>query len=159
MDLFPYFEWLASTSLSQAISASTWAFAVIESVHLLALSAIGGAVLLVDLRLLGLGIRSSTLEEVARDAQPWLIGSLVVMLVTGFLLFASEPVKCYNSTPFRVKMLCLALGTIFAFTVRRKVAMAGEGRVRPIWLKLVAVVSLALWFGVGAGGRWIGFSG
>jgi uncharacterized protein DUF6644 len=159
MDLFPYFEWLASTSLSQAISASTWAFAVIESVHLLALSAIGGAVLLVDLRLLGFGIRSSTLEEVARDAQPWLIGSLAVMLVTGFLLFASEPVKCYNSTPFRVKMLCLALGTIFAFTVRRKVAMAGEGRVRPIWLKLVAVVSLALWFGVGAGGRWIGFSG
>jgi hypothetical protein len=159
MDLFPYFEWLASTSLSQVISASTWAFAVIESVHLLALSAIGGAVLLVDLRLLGFGIRSSTLEEVARDAQPWLIGSLAVMLVTGFLLFASEPVKCYNSTPFRVKMLCLALGTIFAFTVRRKVAMAGEGRVRPIWLKLVAVVSLALWFGVGAGGRWIGFSG
>ncbi len=158
MELFPYFEWLASTGLSQAISTSTWAFAVIESAHLLALSVIGGAVLLVDLRLLGLGIRSSTLEEVARDAQPWLIGSLVVMLVTGFLLFASEPVKCYYSAPFRVKMLCLALGTIFAFTVRRKVAMAGEGRVRPLWQKLVAVVSLTLWFGVGAGGRWIGFS-
>ena len=31
-------------------------------------------------------------------------------------------------------------------------------RVRPHWLKLVAVVSLALWFGVGAGGRWIGYS-
>jgi hypothetical protein len=159
MDLFPYFEWLASTSLSQAISTSTWAFAVIESVHLLALSVIGGAVLLVDLRLLGFGIRSSTLEDVARDAQPWLIGSLVVMLVTGFLLFASEPVKCYYSAPFRVKMLCLALGTLFAFTVRRKVAMAGEGRVRPLWQKVVALVSLTLWFGVGAGGRWIGFSG
>ena len=37
--------------------------------------------------------------------------------------------------------------------------MAGEGRVRPLWLKLVALVSLALWFGVAAGGRWIGFSG
>ena len=159
MDLFPYFERLAATSLSQAISTSTWAFAVIESIHLLALSVIGGAVLLVDLRLLGLGIRSSTLEEVARDAQPWLIGSLLVMLVTGFLLFASEPVKCYYSAPFRVKMLCLALGTLFAFTVRRKIAMAGEGRVRPLWQKVVAVVSLALWFGVGAGGRWIGFSG
>jgi hypothetical protein len=159
MDLAPYFEWWASTALSQAISTSTWAFAVIESVHLLALSVIGGAVLLVDLRLLGFGVRSSTLEEVARDAQPWLVGSLMVMLVTGFLLFTSEPIKCYYSTPFRVKMLCLALGTIFAFTVRRKVAMAGEGRVRPLWQKVVAVVSLALWFGVGAGGRWIGFSG
>jgi hypothetical protein len=159
MNLFPYFEWCASTGLSQSISTSSWAFAVIESVHLLALAVIGGAVLIVDLRLLGFGIRSSALEEVARDAQPWLIGSLLVMLATGFLLFMSEPVKCYYSTAFRVKMLCLALGMIFAFTVRRKVAMAGEGRVRPLWLKLVGAVSLALWFGVGAGGRWIGFSG
>jgi hypothetical protein len=159
MNLAPWFEWIASTSLSQAISTSTWAFAVIESVHLLALSVIGGAVLIVDLRLLGFGLTRQTIGEVARDAQPWLIGSLIVMLVTGVLLFVSEPVKCYYSVPFRVKMLCLLLGMIFAFTVRRKVAIAGEGRVRPIWLKLVAVVSLALWFGVGAGGRWIGFSG
>jgi hypothetical protein len=159
MDLFPWFEALAATRLSQAISTSTWAFAVIESVHLLALSLIGGAVLIVDLRLLGLGLKRQAVAEVARDAQPWLLGSLTVMLVTGVLLFMSEPVKCYFSTPFRIKMLCLLLGTIWAFTVRRKVAVAGEGRVRPIWMKVVALVSLALWFGVGAGGRWIGFSG
>ena len=159
MELVQYFQAIADSSLSQAISTSTWAFAVIESVHLLALSVIGGAVLLLDLRLLGLGLRRQTIAEVARDAQPWLIGSLAVMLVTGVLLFVSEPIKCFYSTPFRIKMLCLLLGTIFAFTVRRKVALAGEGRVRPIWLKLVALVSLSLWFGVGAGGRWIGFSG
>jgi hypothetical protein len=159
MDLFPWFEWLASTRVSQAISTSTWAFAVIESMHLLALSAIGGAVLIVDLRLLGLGLKRQAVGQVARDAQPWLVASLIVMFVTGVLLFLSEPVKCYYSTAFRVKMACLLLGMIWAFTVRRKVAGAEEGRVRPIWLKLVALVSLALWFGVGAGGRWIGFSG
>src|SRR5436305_6125446 len=124
-----FIDWVAASRLSQAISTSTWAFAVIESVHLLALSVIGGAVLIVDLRLLGFGIRSSTLEEVAKDAWPWLVGSLIVMLATGFLLFMSEPVKCYYSAPFRLKMLCLALGMIFAFTVRRKVTMSGEGRV------------------------------
>ena len=159
MDLVQYFQAIADSSLSQAISTSTWAFAVTESVHLLALSVIGGAVLIVDLRLLGFGLRRQTIEAVAREAQPWLVGSLVVMLVTGVLLFVSEPIKCFYSTPFRVKMLCLLLGSIFAFTVRRKVTQAGEGRVRPIWLKIVALVSLSLWFGVGAGGRWIGFSG
>ena len=159
MDLFPWFEWLATTPVSQAISTSPWAFAVIESVHLLALALIGGAVLIVDLRLLGLGLTRQSVSNVARDAEPWLIGSLIVMLVTGVLLFLSEPVKCYYSTPFRIKMLCLLLGMIWAFTVRRNVTAAGEARVRPIWLKLVALVSLALWFGVGAGGRWIGFSG
>jgi hypothetical protein len=159
MNLLPFIEWTASTPLSHAISTSTWAFAVIESIHLLALSVIGGAVLIVDLRLLGFGIRTQTLEDVARGAQPWFIGSWTVMIVTGLLLFTSEPQKLYYSTPFGVKMTCLVLGTIFALTVRRKVTLAGEGRVSPIWLKLVALVSLALWFGVGAGGRWIGFSG
>jgi hypothetical protein len=157
--MLPFIEWTASTWLSHAISTSTWAFAVIESVHLLALSVIGGAVLMVDLRLLGFGIRSRTLQEVARDAQPWFLGSWSVMVGTGLLLFVSEPQKLYYSLPFLVKMICLALGTMFAFTVRRRVTMAREGSVNPIWLRVVALVSLALWFGVGAGGRWIVFSG
>ena len=152
-------EWVAGSTLSKAISTSTWAFAVIESIHLLALSVIGGAVLIVDLKLLGYGIRTQTLAEIAREAQKWFLGSWTVMIVTGLLLFWSEPQKLYYSTPFAVKMICLLLGTIFALTVRRKVTLAGEGRINPVWLKLVALVSLALWFGVGAGGRWIGFSG
>jgi hypothetical protein len=159
MNLLPFIEWTASTWLSLAINTSPSAFAIIESIHLLALSVIGGAVLIVDLRLLGYGIRTQTLEELARYAWPWFVGSWIVMIVTGVLLFVSEPQKLYYSTPFAVKMTCLLLATIFAVTVRRKVTLAGEGRVNPAWLKLVAVVSLALWFGVGAGGRWIGFSG
>ena len=159
LNLLPFIEWVAASPLSKAISTSTWAFAVIESIHLLALSVIGGAVLIVDLKLLGFGIRTQTLAEVARDAQKWFLGSWTVMIVTGLLLFWSEPQKLYYSTPFAVKMVCLLLGTIFALTVRRKVALAGEGRVPALVMKLVAIVSLALWFGVGAGGRWIGFSG
>ena len=159
LNLLPFIEWVAASPLSKAISASTWAFAVIESIHLLALSVIGGAVLIVDLKLLGYGIRTQTLAEVSRDAQRWFVASWVVMIVSGVLLFWSEPQKLYYSTPFAVKMICLLLGTVFALTVRRKVTLAGEGRVSPLVMKLVALVSLALWFGVGAGGRWIGFSG
>jgi hypothetical protein len=157
--LAPFFQSLSTTWLSQLISTSTWAFAVIESVHLLALAMIGGAVLVVDLRLLGFGLRDQPLASIARAAQPWLVASLVTLLVTGFLLFMSEPVKCYYSYPFRYKMLFLLLGTIFAFTIRKRVTEAGEERVSGAWMKVVALVSLALWFGVGAGGRWIGFSG
>jgi hypothetical protein len=159
MDLLPFIDWVAASGLSKWISQSTWAFAVIESIHLLALSVLGGSVLIVDLRLLGFGIRTHTLEEIAREAQPWFLRSWTVMITTGLLLFWSEPQKLFYSTPFAVKMSCLLLGTIFALTVRRKVTLAGEGQVSGIWLKLVALVSLALWFGVGAGGRWVGFSG
>jgi hypothetical protein len=159
MSLLPLFQWCEASAIGSAIRTSPWAFAVVESIHLLGLAAIGGAVLVVDLRLLGLGLRRQPVREVARDAQPWLMGSLAVMLTTGAALFLSESIKCYYSTPFRIKMAALAVAIAFTFTVRRTVVAADTARTRPIEQKLVAIVSLALWFGVAASGRWIGFSG
>ena len=54
------------------------------------------------------------------------------------------------------KILFLAI--VFTFTVQRKVTNADEIGVSPAWGKVVALVSVALWSGVGIGGRWIGFS-
>jgi len=154
-----FFLWVESTRAHTIISESTWMFAVIESIHLLALATIGGAILIVDLRLLGFGLKRQRVADVARDAQPWLVYSWIVMIVTGIALFTSEPTKCYYSVPFWWKMTFLALATIFTFTVRRKITQADESLIRPLYCRLVAVASLVLWFGVGAGGRWIGFSG
>ena len=81
------------------------------------------------------------------------------MLVTGTGLFLSEPTKCYYSAPFWFKMSSLALAIMFSYTVQRKVVFAEEGRISPVACTIVGVVSMALWLGVGAGGRWIGFSG
>jgi hypothetical protein len=55
-------------------------------------------------------------------------------------------------------MTSLFLAIVFTFTLQRKVLAAGETRVRPVWSKVVALVSVILWSGVGFGGRWIGFS-
>jgi hypothetical protein len=139
-----------------AIRNSQWLFPVIEAFHLLAFASIGGAILLVDLRLLGLALRHEPPGELSRDAQPWLLGGLAVMVTTGTLLFLSESVKCYYSNPFWVKMTALLLAIIFTFTVRRTVAAAGEAAFRG---RVVAVISIALWGTVAWGGRWIGFSG
>jgi hypothetical protein len=158
MSLLPFFTWCEQSAIGEAIRNSLWLFPVIESVHLLGLVVIAGAVLLVDMRLLGLGLRRQPVAQLARDAQPWLVGSLMVMLTTGILLFLAEATKCYYSPAFAVKMTSLLLAILFTFTVRRKVALAAEGRVGPLWSKLVAVVSVMLWSGVGIGGRWIGFS-
>ncbi len=158
MSLLPFFTWCEKSAIGETIRNSQWLFPVIESVHLLALVLIAGSVLVVDMRLLGLGLRRQPVALVAHDAQPWLIGGLVVMLPTGILLFLAEAIKCYYSLAFSVKMTSLFLALVFTFTVRRKVALADESRIQPVWRKLVAVVSVALWSGVGIGGRWIGFS-
>ena len=157
--MLAFAEWVENSGFGTAIRESPYAFAIIESVHLLALSVIGGAVLLIDLRLLGLGLTKQPLAALARDAWRWQKLALVVLIITGMGLFASEAIKCYYSTPFWVKMATLIAATFFAFVVRRRVIFAPEGTVSPLARNVVAVLSMALWFVVGAAGRWIGFSG
>ncbi len=156
--ILQFFDWIENTSVGEAIRGSLWLFPVIESFHLLALAVIGGAILVVDMRLFGVLFRGQPVRQLARDAQPFLIGSLVVLLISGGLLFASEATKCYDHNAFWVKMACLAAAILFTFTVKRRVTNAGEENVSPAWSKTVALLSVALWTGVGIGGRWIGFS-
>jgi hypothetical protein len=156
MDLLPYFEMAESTGLGLAVRESVWLFPVIEAIHLLGLSLLGGAVLLVDLRLLNRGLTGTPVQALARHARPWLIAAVVVMILTGVPLFLSEAVKCYYSSSFWVKMLTLPVAMGFTFFVRQRVAEA-DATPRGI-AAMTGATSIALWFIVAAAGRWIGFS-
>ena len=151
------FDWFEYTTLGIVVRESVWMFPVIEAVHLLGLCLLGGTVLTVDLRMLGLGLRRQTISELAGYLRPWLIGAVVMMLVTGVLLFLSEAVKCYYSQSFQVKMITLPVALIYTFTVREHEARIGrlDASART---RLTAAVSMLLWFTVAAAGRWIGFS-
>ena len=155
---FAVFQWLERTSLSVSINESLWLFAVIEAVHLLALAVIGGAVLAVDLRLLGFAFQKQRVAEIAKVMQPWLIWSLIGMLVTGFVLFISLAAsKYYVHDYFWVKMYFLAAAIVFSFTIRHRVIMGDDARANSAFAKLVALVSLFLWSGVGLAGKAIGY--
>ena len=156
--LLPVFQAIEASAMGEAIRNSLWLFPIIEAFHLLGLAVIGGAILIVDFRLLGLGLRAHPLARLARDVQPWVLGSIVVMIVSGFPLFVSEAIKCYYSFAFWTKMTALLLAIVFTFTVRRSVTLAAEGRFAPSVNRAVALTSLVLWSTVGWGGRWIGFS-
>ena len=157
MELLPFFEWCESTFLGQTVRTSVWLFPVIEAIHLLGLSLLGGMVLALDLRMLGVAMRDQPIAMIARGTYPWLARALVLMLVTGVLLFLSEAVKCYHNPSFWVKMTTLPFAIAFALTVRKRVAFR-DGGVTGWQTRLTAGVSIALWFVVAAAGRWIGFS-
>jgi uncharacterized membrane protein YhdT len=158
MSLLPFFQWCYQTPIGETIRDSTWLFPVIEAFHLLGLGVTAGAVLIVDLRLLGVGLRKQPVAQLAAGAEPWLLGSLTLMFVSGFSLFLSESIKCYYSLPFWVKMTSLLLAVLFTFTVRRRVTRTELTSARPLLGRVTALISLGLWFGVAWGGRWIGFS-
>jgi len=152
------FQWIEHSWLGTSVNNSLWAFAAIESLHLLALAVIGGAVLVVDLRLLGWVFPRQTVAEVARDARPWLIGSVIAMILTGVPLMASLAYsKYYINAAFWLKMYFFAAALFFTFAIRQRVALGDAARANSIIGKAVAVVSVLLWSGVGIMGRGIGF--
>jgi hypothetical protein len=159
MSALHFFRWLNHSSFSIYLRHSTWGFAIIETVHLLGLAAFGGAILIVDLRLLGIGLRRQPISRVARELSPILWGSLGVMLISGALLVMTGPMKYYHSPSFRLKMLFLLLALAFYSTLHRSLVKSNADIVSSGWSKTAAVVSLALWLGVGLAGRAIGFLG
>ncbi len=155
--LLPFFEWCESTGLGLVVRESVWLFPVIEAVHLLGLCMLGGALFLVDLRMLGAGLTRTPLPALARQARPWLVAGVVTMLASGVLLFLSEAVKCYYSQSFWVKITTLPAGLLFTFVVRERVAAAAADH-PGFTVAATGAVSIALWVTVAAAGRWIGFS-
>jgi hypothetical protein len=155
MDLLPFFQWCYATPMGDGIRNSLWLFPVIEAFHLLGLGLTAGSVLVVDLRLFGVGLSKRPAAQVWASALPWLLGGVAIMFVTGIPLFLSESIKCLYSFAFWIKMASLFLALLFTFTVVRSVIRAGPASGRA---PLTALVSLVLWFGVAFGGRWIGFS-
>ena len=156
--LLPFFQWCESLWIGQFVVGSNWLFPVIESIHLLFLALLGGSVLIVDLRLVRCLLRDRTVSELAEEARPFMIGALLGMIATGLPLFLSEPIKCYYSAAFWLKMETLAIALVFTFTIRTRVTRDQSVRNTARRQVLVGALSLALWFTVAASGRWIGFS-
>ena len=158
MSVLRLFTWFEHSWIGESIRGSRWLFPAIESLHLLGLAVIGGSVLAVNLSLLGLGLGRRSAAQLWHDTWPWFAGSLAMMLGSGFLMFTSEAVKLYYHEAFWVKMSALLLALVFTATVQRRTALADPDRVTLLRSRSVGLVSLLLWFLVGAAGRWIGFS-
>ncbi len=156
MTLLELFQWIQYSPPLVAMRGSPWFFPAIAGIHLLGLGVLGGAVLLVDLRLLGLGLSRQPVAVLARDAERWLLAGLAIMLPTGVLLFMCFATKYYYLTAFWVKLSALVLVLAFTFLVRRPRIMRDRPDMTPFGARVLGVVSLSLWTTIALGGRLIG---
>jgi len=138
------------------MQTSWWGFAIVEMGHLVALALLGGALLIVDLRLLGVVLKGESAHSIGRDLGRVLIASLIVMILTGVALLSEEAGKCYFSPAFRWKMALLASAVVFYFTLHRRALLHTDTGTPNFWSRAAAAVSLTLWLGVGIAGRAIG---
>ena len=97
------------------------------------------------------------IADLASKVRPWLIGSVVLLIVTGILLGLAEAIKVYYSTSFWVKMWGLLIAVVYTFAFRERI-IRDEALDTSRRSRLVATGSIGIWFVVAAAGRWIGFS-
>ena len=148
-----FFEAMGQWPISQAIGASIWIYPLVQAVHLVFLAFFAGGIVIVDLRLLGYGMRSKTIAQVARDARPWMILGFLGLVATGLPQLMQNATREYFSEFFWYKMYLIAFGLIFLLTVRRKMIQAPETSAAS---KVVALISMAVWTGVTINARLIG---
>jgi hypothetical protein len=131
------------------------------SLHLTSIAVFGGMILMTDLRLLGLALRTIPAADVIRQLRPWKRAGFVIMATCGVLLAASKADEYYPNPYFRIKMTLLALVGAHALVFRRSVYAKPEELDRapemPAAAKVAACLSLALWLGIMSAGRWIGY--
>ncbi len=149
----PYFEWCGKTWLGTTVRDTVWAFPVIETFHLLALAVLLGTVLIVNLRVFGVGQRYLPAAQMARQLEPWMLTSIGVLIASGIPMAFSEPMKCFESYSFPIKMGLILLGIASQLTIQRRWVMAGDAASRKA--KLAAVLSIVIWTLVGAAGKGI----
>ena len=139
---------------SNPLNTNEWAFPVCECVHIIGFALSIGTIAIVDLRLLGVGMRHQTPSQLLKATAPWTLAGIIVMLISGPLIFSSDPVHYLHNQSFQFKIIALLLAILYNYTLHRKLALAdasGAGG------RMVGAVSLALWLSVVASGLFIAF--
>ena len=120
MNLFPIFQWAENTAVGEWIRGGTWPFPLIETFHILALAVFMGSLFLIDLRLMGLRMGGITAARLNRELNTYINWGILIILVSGGLLFCSEGGKLFDNAAFSPKMVIMAAAIVFHYTVHRK---------------------------------------
>ena len=152
-----FLEWLSNTGTIVYIRDSSYGMPAVQSVHLVGLTMLLAGILVLNLRLTGVGMMDWSLAAVERQLRTWMWVGVTFVLGSGALMFLGNPAKYLASGPFQFKMACLALAIVCQFWLFRRF-FRSEPTVRPRPLNIaVAALSLTLWFSVGWAGRVIAF--
>ena len=149
-----FLTWLTESPLANLMSSADWIFAVVQTFHFIGFALLIGTIAIVDLRLLGFGMRRQPAVDLAQELAPWTRIGLATMLITGPMMLSTDAVAYSANPSFRFKMVCLLATLVYQFTVHRWATASGTSSA---FRRLAATVSLVLWTGVLAAGRMIAF--
>lgn len=155
MDLLQFSDWLSSTGFSQAIQTNMWAIPAIQTVHILALSLLFAAALLVALRFAGRGLATEPLHQLVARFGRAIWWMLAVLAATGLLLIIAEPHRTLVNAVFYAKMIMLLVVSLLTLWLAA-VARQQHARVSGLH-RAAAALTVLLWMGIMIAGRFIAY--
>jgi hypothetical protein len=134
---------------------------IIQTVHILGVSAIMGSIVLIDLRVLGLALHGQSPSELVRRLLPWIWWALPFMAVSGLVFVVARPRRYAVNPVFALKFTLLAPALLLA--ILQRAVMSDEAAwdrsaARRGLSRAMAACSLVLWISVAMAGRWIAYA-
>jgi hypothetical protein len=155
-----WLHWLQTTGLATRLRGSTWAYPLVETLHIFGFTLLVGGAAIFDLRLLGFG-RRLKISDLAKHVLRWSMMGVLLVVPAGLLLFITQASEMAASPVFRLKLVLIALAALNALVFRvwtlRDVAAWDEIVGTPRKAKVAAIFSLVLWAGVITCGRFIAY--
>jgi hypothetical protein len=157
-----WFEWVDAFPTSIAFRESNYVYPATLTAHILGMSVLVGLVIMMDLRLLGVGNMRTPLTQVQKRLFPWQMLGMGISFITGMLLFYGQPMRFYGNLYFWIKAVMMVLAGLnalaFHLITYSSVGAWDSEAVTPFGAKLAGAISLVLWAGVVLSGRLIAYN-
>jgi hypothetical protein len=155
-------EWLSTTAASQALQNAEWVIPTSQSIHIASVSVLFASAIMINMRLLGVGIKGRSVSRLSRTALPWMWAALSMLLVTGSIQTIAEPVRQFVAPAFWAKMIMIVIVSLltvwFSRSVRENAPTWDSKDARPGSAKAFALLSSTLWVAIIVCGRFIGYT-
>lgn len=140
-ELLQHAGWVTTLAESRPL------YGLVSVAHYSAVFFCVGTIVLLDLRILGVADRNESLCVVADQLRPWIWNGFGCVVVSGFLLFATEAGDFAAATPFRLKILVVVLAVSSALVIEWRLRKWNRAPVIPATARLAALLSVVLWLG------------
>jgi uncharacterized membrane protein SirB2 len=153
--------WLEHTPVSQTIQTVDWIVPAVQTVHILAIAAVMGSVLMINLRLINLVGRDQSLNAFSARFLPVIWWALPVLLATGIIMVVGEPVRSLENPVFQLKMLlvltAIAITLGYQAPLKKNPVFWHVSGLHRVAAFVLALVSLVIWVSIVLAGRWIAY--
>ncbi|SEO49553.1 DUF6644 family protein [Pseudomonas sp. NFACC39-1] len=152
---------LEGSALAQAMRGELWLYPSVEVVHIIGFSLLVGAVVMFDLRVLGVS-KDIAVTALARHLLPWALAALLLIVPAGLLMFSAHPHDFAGNGVFILKLSLIAAAglnaLVFHLGIYRTVSQWNTASAAPGLAKAQAVLSVAIWFTVVLCGRLLAYT-